>query len=250
MENRQTKKISGSAFDAKNIDIFAIITARGGSRRLPKKNIIPLNGKPLIVHTILAAKQCPFISRCFVSTDDQEIKEISLAWKAEVIDRPANLADDNALSKDVVRHALLYLEKEFGGLPDYFVLLQPTSPLRTADHLSACIELFFNSNANSAVSVTEAEHHPYKMFKVARGNSLETLFGEAFFDYPKQKLPRIYRTNGAIYLMSSAFSQRDSFYVKPVLPFVMSAEESVDIDTWVDFQLASSLLDKSTKTTG
>ena len=243
METRKAKKVSRSVTDAESISIFAIITARGGSKRVPGKNIRLLNGKPLIAHTILAAKECALISRCFVSTDDEEIGRVSRKWGAEVIERPAHLAGDEALSKDVVRHALIHCRDELGLLPDYFVLLQPTSPLRTAVHLKACIEMFLNSGMNSALSVTEAEHHPYIMFKYDEKAGLESLFEESFRDYPRQKFPRVYRPNGAIYLLSSElFLEKDSFYVKPIFPFMMSPEESVDIDTELDLQLASLLL--------
>jgi CMP-N-acetylneuraminic acid synthetase len=242
MGDEQTKGVSG--FDSKRVEdgFVAIITARGGSKGLPRKNVIPLSGKPLIAYSILAAKQCPYIQRCFVSTEDEEIKRVSLEWGAEVIDRPAELATDHALSKDVVRHVLKTLSvKE--KLPNYFVLMQPTSPLRTAQHLSEAIQLFMNSaQAHSLVSVAEMDKHPYKTFEIIDGR-LKSLFSEEFLDQPRQKLPKMYVHNGAIYMTgTSDFLQNDSFFTVPVVPYVMSSRDSVDIDSKLDLILVQQIL--------
>lgn len=223
--------------------IAAIITARGGSKRLPGKNLRMLLDKPLIAYSITAAQTCPLINSCFVSTEDEAIKDASLKWGAEIIDRPAALATDKALSKEAVRHALGVLGQR-GLLPDYFVLLQPTSPLRTALHLQQCIESFLNSTAKSAVSVTRSEFHPYKMFKMNGDGFLKkSVENRNLIEQPVQNLPVFYRTNGAIYLISSRdFLDHDTFYLEPVLPFFMSQEDSLDIDTLLDFEIAEILL--------
>lgn len=220
--------------------IDAIIPARGGSKGLPRKNLLPLAGMPLIAHTIRAALHCPGISRCVVSTEDEEIKTVSLEWGAEVLDRPRELAGDLSLSRDVVRQVVLTLHAR-GELPDYFALLQPTSPFRTAGHLQACLRAFLNSDFASAVSVTEAEHHPYKMFTRESG-ALVPLMDQKWLDAPRQILPPIYRPNGAIYLVSSSmFLDRNSFFVDPIMPFIMKSEDSWDIDTAWDLKIAELL---------
>lgn len=217
--------------------IDAIIPARGGSKGLPRKNLLPLAGMPLIAHTIRAALHCPGISRCLVSTEDEEIKAVSLQWGAEVLDRPRELAGDLSLSRDVVRQVMLTLH-ERGELPDYFALLQPTSPFRTAGHLQACLSAFLNADFASAVSVTEVEHHPYKTFK-REGEALVPLVEEKWLDAPRQLLPEIYRPNGAIYLMSSElFLKKNTFFVQPIMPFIMNQQDSLDIDTAIDFKFA------------
>jgi len=221
--------------------IHAIITARGGSKGLPRKNILPLAGKPLIAYSIIAAKECKFISRCIVSTEDAEIKRISNEWGAEVIDRPDRLATDSALSQDVVMHVLDYLRDQ-NDFPECFILLQPTSPLRNAQHLENCIQLFLKSKANSMVSVTEEEHHPYKDFYL-EGEYLKPLFGAEYLDRPRQLLPKVYRQNGAIYLVrSKMFVRERRFAVAPIQPFVMNYEESIDIDTKYDLIQAETFL--------
>jgi len=223
--------------------VIAIITARGGSKGVPGKNVRLLNGKPLIAYSILAALECAGIARCLVSTDDAEIAEISVRWGAEVIERPAALATDTSSSQDAVRHVLHSLEAE-SALPEYFVLLQPTSPLRNALHLQQCLDRFFASGCACAISVAEAEHHPYKCF-VSENGTLTPAQGIAFLDKPRQSLPPAYRQNGAIYLLKTEeFLRHDSFFIPPAMPFVMEREESIDIDTEDDLLEAGRILSR------
>ncbi len=229
-----------------NNKIIAIITARGGSKGLPRKNIRMLAGKPLIAYSILAGINCPYICRCIVSTEDSEIKQVSLKWGAEVIDRPEELASDYALSQDVVRHVMETLEAE-GHLPEYFVLLQPTSPLRTAEHITLCLKKYFASSVACAISVTEAEHHPYKTL-LLQNNYLKPLINIESLDKPRQILPKIVRQNGAIYVMpSKLFLELNSFYAEPAMPFFMTREESIDIDEEYDLLLAEFIMKKGIK---
>jgi CMP-N-acetylneuraminic acid synthetase len=221
----------------KDPSLFAIITARGGSRALPRKNLRLLAGKPLIAHTILAARGCSAVQRCFVSTEDREIAQVSGEWGAEVIHRPPELATDEALSRDVVRHALETL-RSWDRLPRYFALLQPTSPLRTSDHIAACFAEFVASGARCAISVTEVEHHPYKAFWLEEG-LLEPIFDESWLNVSRQTLPRAVRQNGAIYILASqTFLEENRFFVRPALPFLLDAESSIDIDTEADLRRA------------
>ncbi len=225
--------------------IFAIITARGGSKGLPRKNIRVLAGKPLIAHSILAALGCPEVARCLVSTEDQEIKEISLRWGAEVIDRPVALADDQATSESVIFHVIKQLEAA-GDMPDYLLLLQPTSPLRTSEHLTQCLASFRASNARSAISVTPAEHSPYKCLLVDSSGLLVPLFDKSSLGAPRQTLPAVYRQNGAIYFVSTHdFLHSNSFFVDPLLPFIMNPEESIDIDSLFDFEVCEMLFNRA-----
>jgi CMP-N,N'-diacetyllegionaminic acid synthase len=222
--------------------ICALVTARGGSKGLPRKNVLPLAGVPLIVHTIRAALRCPLLGTWHVSTEDAEIAEISRAAGADVIDRPSDLASDAAASVDVALHAVKMLAQR-GIRPDILILLQPTSPLRTAEHLAACLDAFLASAATSVVSVTEAEHSPYKMFSMGSDGMLAPLFEVSTLDRPRQSLPRILRPNGAIYgIRLPAFIAARSFFVPPVMPFVMSPETSIDIDSAFDLSVASLLV--------
>lgn len=216
---------------------LGIIPARGGSKGLPRKNVLPLAGKPLIAHSIDAARGCPLIGGCVVSTEDPEIKAVALAHGAQVIDRPMEFATDTARTHDAVRHVIEILEAR-DEMPEHIVLLQPTSPLRTAAHLTECIAAYLASGAASALSLTEAEHHPYKDFLIEDGR-MRPLFGEDGLERPRQALPKVYRQNGAIYLIAARlFLERNAFYVQPALPYLMPAAASIDIDGALDLALA------------
>jgi CMP-N,N'-diacetyllegionaminic acid synthase len=196
----------------------------------------------LIVHTIRAALRCPMLGACYVSTEDREIAEISRASGAEVIDRPSHLAIDTATSVDVALHAVEALAQR-GVRPEILVLLQPTSPLRTAEHLAACLKAFLASTAASVVSVTEVEHSPYKMLVTGADGMLAPLFDVPALDRPRQSLTKVFRQNGAIYgVRLPTFVAARSFFVPPVMPFVMSSDASVDIDTVFDMDMASLLI--------
>lgn len=137
--------------------VIALIPARGGSKRLPRKNVLPLNGKPLIAWSIDAANNCPYIDKVLVSTDDQEIADVALQFGAEVPElRPEHLASDTAKTESV----LIYTLEKFGKGDEILVLLQPTSPLRTTQHINEALELFIEKQALSVVSVTPCEHSP------------------------------------------------------------------------------------------
>jgi N-acylneuraminate cytidylyltransferase/CMP-N,N'-diacetyllegionaminic acid synthase len=141
--------------------IIALVPARGGSKGLPGKNVLPLLGKPLIAWTIEQAKACSYIDRVMVTTDDDGIAAAAREFGADVpFKRPAHLATDAAKSLDVVLHALDWLEAH-GDRYDLLVLLQPTSPLRTAGDIGGALDLFISKNAGAVVSVCETDHHPY-----------------------------------------------------------------------------------------
>lgn len=221
-------------------EAVAIITARGGSKKLPRKNILPLGGKPLIAHTIIAAKGAECVDGVYVTTDDAEIAKVSRQFSADVINRQANLATDATRSEDVLRHALETLiaaGKQF----EHVILLQPTSPLRAAQHIDECWGQWRASNARSVVSVTEVEHHPYKDYVVKDG-FLQPLFSVQALHQPRQEYPHVVQQTGAIYMMSvTNFLKERTFFIEPVLPYFMSAELSVDIDTMRDLRLVKHL---------
>ena len=219
-----------------------MIPARGGSKRLPGKNLLSLAGKPLICHSIDAARGCRFVGDVYVSTEDRRIAESASKAGAKVIDRPSSLAGDDATSRDVVLHALDVLED---GPYEFFALLQPTSPLRTVLHLSECVTSFLDGDFGCAISVCETEHHPSKMLKLDSTGTLTPLTRANELERPQQSLPKVYRQNGAIYLMRTKdFRERaQGFFLAPAMPFVMRQEESIDIDTALDFELARVLME-------
>lgn len=221
--------------------VTAIITARGGSKGVPRKNIRLVDGKPLIGYTIEAALKCPLIDACYVTTEDPEIKQVSLTYGSKVIERPDELAQDNSLSVDAVAHAISKIT-DMGEMSEYFVLLQPTSPLRNEKHLSKCLEEFFKSDCLCAVSVTEAEHHPWKMLFSSAGK-IEPVHSKESLETPRQLLPKAYRINGAIYVMQTkTFLRYKRFFIDPAYPFFMKQEDSLDIDNESDLEELSVIL--------
>ena len=225
------------------MNIISIIPARGGSKGIPRKNIKLLNGKPLISYSIDASNSCSLIDETYVSTEDAEISEISKGNNAEVIERPDELAGDDSSSIDVILHVLDYLENR-GELPDLFVLLQPTSPLRTSEDIEASINSFLESDCDSLVSVCELDHRSLLNFSLEDGFLVQNN-NEALFNSRRQDIPTHYSLNGAIYITTPEFIRKNrSFYSDKTIPHVMSKEKSIDIDTSFDFKLAEFLLNE------
>lgn len=225
------------------MEILAIIPARGGSKGVPKKNIRPLAGKPLIAYSIEQAKESKYISRVIVSTESEEIAEVARKWGAEVIKRPEELARDETPTIDVIIHVLDYLKKEEKYIPNIVVLLQPTSPLRTSEDIDGAIELFLNAqDCLSLVSVTEFDHPPFWAMKI-EDNFLKPLFCEKYFRMRRQDLPKAYKPNGAVFISTPrVLYEYRTFYTPKTIAYVMPPERSIDIDTEFDFLLAEFLL--------
>ena len=241
MEDKQTEEISGSEISVRNINICAIITARGGSKGIPKKNLANLSGKPLLFYTIEVAKQSLCFSRIILSSDDQEILDYGQAMGIMTLSRPKELAKDASTSEDVVLHVLNELEEQ-GLFYNYFMLLQPTSPLRCIQDIQRAISIYCGGDFCSLSSVTLAEHSPYKMFQLDE-ESFKPLFGEHYLTMPRQKLPQVYRVNGAIYIENvREFKRTKSFFNSPMKHYIMPFERSVDIDNPMDLKIAEYLM--------
>lgn len=228
----------------KNHNILAIIPARGGSKRLPGKNMLPLAGKPLIAWTIEAAKKSKYIKTVCVSTDCEELKEIALKWGAEVpFIRPTELATDTANSVDVALHALEWYEKE-GAAFDVVILLQPTSPLRDFMDINNAIEMFFSRNANSVTSVCETAHSPLWANTLPNNLSMDGFIRDEVKNARSQDLPKYYRLNGGIYIINVEILDKDRSFISKnkSYAYIMSREKSVDIDTNIDFLVAEKII--------
>lgn len=228
------------------LEILAIIPARGGSKGIPHKNIIDLCGKPLIQYTIDAAKNSQLITRVLVSTDDDEIANVSRDFGAEVMMRPDYLSDDSAPMKDVIDYILNVL-RNTGYNPDIFILLQPTSPLRTSKHIDEALHNMINNEKSDAtVSVIELPHQysPLKIMEIDNEGFLY-FYKEAGEKYTtRQELPRYYARNGAaIYAVYvNAYEETHSLYGNYCIAYEMKIEESIDIDSKYDLKIASYLL--------
>lgn len=224
----------------------AIITARGGSKGLPRKNVLPVLGIPLIEYTIVEAKKSQYIDKIIVSTDDFEIASITQKLGIDVpFIRPKELAEDNSTSEDVILHTLNWLSQNDNDY-DFFILLQPTSPLRKANHIDEAIELFSaTENANTLYSVVEVSQFPSKMKEIASNGFLENYTND-FKDFKRrQDFPKLFYPNGAIYISTTErFLELQSFDEKKLIPYKMNQIDSIDIDTELDLIFAEFVLKK------
>lgn len=236
--------------------ILGVITGRGGSKGIPKKNIKPLCGKPLIAYTIEAARTSGALDRVILSTDDPEIAEIAREYGCEVpFMRPKELAEDQTPTLPVLQHTVSFLREHQGYEPEAVMLLQPTAPLRRASHIREAARLFQETGADSVVSVCEIPGHfsPYWAV-VAGGNGWARLFGggEIWDRIPqRQDFPqKTYSHNGAIYLFKTHLlfhPERANFYGERVKLYSMDAKESVNIDGPEDWEEAERWLKKSSE---
>jgi len=221
---------------------LALIPARGGSKGIPRKNIRRLAGKPLIAWSIQAALACPCIHSVVVTTEDEEIAQLSRTWGAQVpFMRPKELAQDDSPGMDPILHAL-------DQLPDFdaVLILQPTSPLRTSADINSFMEFAVAQNASCAVSVCEPANSPYWMFRMENEYRLTKLLDNDDITR-RQNLPPVYALNGALYFAKCSWlRQTRTFIHKETIGFTMPAERSIDIDTALDWNLAELLLSEST----
>ena len=223
--------------------ILAIIPARGGSKRIPLKNIRELCGKPLIFYAINSSINSRYIDRVIVSTDDKKINEISENLGSEVIERPKELAKDNTPSTDVVFHVLEVLQKENYN-PSLIVLIQPTSPLRNKEDIDNSIELFLKNKGESLISVSEFKHPPYWCFKIEKG-LLKPLYDKHYLIMRSQDFEKFFRPNGAIFISKPKdLYKNKTFYTENTIPYIMPSERSIDIDDEFDFLIAEFLMQK------
>ena len=223
--------------------ILALVTARGGSKRLPGKNIRMLGGKPLIVWTIDVAKDIPEICEILVSTDDSAIAAVCTEAGANVPWlRPAELATDTASSVDVALHALDWYESE-NGVVDGLLLLQPTSPFRSKEALRQGIELFCKNNQQPVLGVSPTHNHPMWMLKI-EGGHLVPFMQEHGLEARSQDLSPAYIVNGSFYLISPAeLRARRSFVGEKTIPLLIeSPRETLDIDTEWDWSIACTVV--------
>ena len=231
----------------KNKTFLAIIPARGGSKRLPRKNVLDLNGKPLIAYSIEAGLDSSYIDKVVVTSDDDEILTISKKYGAVTINRPDELASDAATTFDAIKHAVDNYEKY-----DYIVLLQPTSPLRDGDHIDKAIELLESKNADAIVSVCKMDHSPLWSNTINDSLSMTGFLKDEVLNKRSQDLEIYYRLNGAIYICNTdrLLEERTFFLQEKSKAFKMDRESSIDIDEEADYLLAKFIMKKNTKGIG
>lgn len=230
-KNKKTK--------TKGKNIVAIIPARGGSTGLPRKNIKSLAGKPLIAYSIEAALKSKYIDKVIVSTEDEEIAEISRRYGAEVIERPKELAKDITPTEPVLEHILEWLKEDEGYKSDIIILLQPTSPLRNSKHIDEALDIFLNRDYDSLLSVC-----PSSAFLWRIGETSAYPVNYDFKNRPRRqdKEPE-YRENGALYITTyNNFMKNHNRLGGMIGVYIMSEEFSIEIDTEFDFWLCKKIL--------
>ena len=223
-----------------NKTFLAIIPARGGSKRLPRKNILDLCGKPLISWSIEAALKSKYISKVVVSSDDEEILNISSNFGADIIKRPYELANDTATTFDAIKHTINNLEKY-----DYIVLLQPTSPLRNEKHIDEAIELLEEKQADAIVSVCEMDHSPLWSNTLPKDGNMNNFLRDEVLNKRSQDLEKYYRVNGAVYICKTdKLLENKSFFLKDnIFAYIMDRKSSIDIDEEIDFLFAQRVIE-------
>lgn len=226
--------------------VVAVVPARAGSKTVPRKNVKPLGGKPLIQWSIEAALAVPAIDRTIVSTDGDEIAAVARAHGAEVYDRPAGLATDTAQVTDALRDLIRRLRAE-GEAAGVMVLLEPTAPLRRPEDVTACLGMMAARDLDSVATFKEADLNPHRAWRLVDGRP-ETFIAGADPWQPRQALPPAWQLNGCVYAFSIEGLMEGPGMGGPSLLFgrsgavVMPRERSIDIDTLVDFAAAEALL--------
>lgn len=222
---------------------LAIVPARSGSKGLKDKNIKMLNGKPLLVYTIEAAKESSEFDEIMVSTDSKEYAEISKKWGANVpFLRSDRLSNDTASSWDVVKE-VIERYKNLGTEFDTVALLQPTSPLRTSNDIVSGYRVMKEKDANFVVGVCEMDHSPLWANTLPEDHLMEKFIKPEVVKMPRQSIPTYYRINGALYIMKVDYLLKTSdIYADRSFASIMRKENSIDIDDQIDFSVAEILI--------
>ena len=226
----------------KSYKILAIIPARGGSKGIRRKNLQKLSGKPLIAHTIIAAKKTKSINKIIVSTDDKEIGKISKNNGAEVpFLRPKQISKDTSSIIEVIKHALKFLQENQSYVPDIIILLQPTSPLRTSQLITKTINTLKKSKATSVITVSKITKHPYAAYWLK--NDFLKPFEKNFTKYSRrQEFPDLFFPTGAVYAFwYDTLKKFNSLHGPKIKPIVVH-DEDIDIDNLRDLFFAEMML--------
>ncbi len=229
--------------------VLGVIPARSGSKGVPNKNIRELNGKPLIYYSIFESLKSKLISDVVVSTDSKKFQQISIDYGADCpFIRPPELSGDDALAIPTIQHAVNEIEKKNKIKYDYIIMLQPTSPMRKSAHIDNALSKLFSSNADAIISVVNVNNnHPMKMKRFLGSDSVSG----RLVDYekppvencPRQKLPPVHIVNGAIYATKrDVLMKENSFQGEKCIGFIMDENESINIDTEIEFLIAEALM--------
>jgi CMP-N,N'-diacetyllegionaminic acid synthase len=221
---------------------LGVIPARGGSKRIPRKNLRRLDGIPLLSYTIEAARNSRRLTAFVVSTDSDEIAQYARSCGVQVPEmRPSDIAGDQSPVVDALRHALEGFERMSTSTFDAIVLLQPTSPFRRAHDIDSAIALYERTGADSVTGVRAVRDHPFWAWR-KEGQCITPFFGLAEMAMDRKLLPEAYAENGAVYIMRRDLVLAGKLYGERVVPYVMEEVASADIDTPLDLEWAEFLL--------
>ncbi len=233
MLNRSNKKILG------------IIPARGGSKSIPRKNIIKVGGKPLIAWTIESSLKSKYITKTVVSSEDKEIMEVAKKFGADIVRRPLKYATDSAIMTSVIKDCLIQLKKNKEEF-DILILLQPTSPLRKTSDIDEAFNLFFKSRATALISGYEPPKSPFKSFKINKNGFLSGLVDNKSPFMNRQSLPKTFYPNGAIYIIYiKEFLKTKELFTSKTIPYSMPTEKSIDLDSLEDIKSIEKIIGKN-----
>ena len=221
--------------------ILAIVPARGGSKRLSRKNLQPLAGKPLILWSLEAGIKSKYIDKLVVSSEDTEILKLSKKYGIHPIVRPKELATDESLIFSGVKHVVETIDENF----DFIVLLQPTSPLRNEIHIDKALEFLVHKDADAVISVSEMEHSPLRSNILPDDKSMAGFIKEDVKGIRNQDLKQYYRLNGAIYICKTVRLMNENTFLieNNIFAFEMDRKSSVDIDVKEDLLIAERFMD-------
>jgi CMP-N,N'-diacetyllegionaminic acid synthase len=219
------------------VTVLAVVPARGGSKGVPAKNIRPLAGEPLLVHTLRAAGAARLLDLVVVSTEDAEIAAVARAAGAEVVDRPSELATDTARTEPVLLHAVDAVVAAGRPEPEWVVTLEPTAPLRTAATIDRCVELALREQPGAVLTVTETRD--------VHGRREGDRFRPLIPGQPRRRQERrpLYRESGTVYVTRTSLLRRTGHVLgEPLLSVVVTEEEGIDINTLLDFDIAEAVM--------
>ena len=232
--------------------ILGVTLARGGSKSVPMKNIRPILGIPLIAYSIAEALRSRFITRYLVSTDDERIRQVALAYGAEVpFLRPAEFATDTASSASALQHAVSWVEQEEGVQYDYIIELMCTNPLKTVEDIDAALQKLITTGADSVIAVHKLDdHHPIRIKKIVADKIEDFCLSEIPETRRQDLKPDAYIRSGSIYSMRRDHLMLDGrrYGTENSRPHILAPERAVNIDTEIDFLVAEKFLEKAPRT--
>mgnify|MGYP001345207931 CR=1 FL=1 len=220
--------------------ILAIVPARGGSKRLPRKNLLPLAGKPMILWSLEAGIKSKYIDKIVVTSDDSDTIKISRKLDIHTIVRPKKLATDEATTYSAIKHVLENIDDIF----DLIILLQPTSPLRNETHIDKALEFLDQKKADAVISVCEMLHNPLRANTLPEDKSMAGFLKKDRKGKRSQNLPKFFTVNGGIYICrkENYLAEKTFLINKNIFAFLMDRVSSVDIDEKEDFMIAETFM--------